>query len=190
MKLDAQEVRDALITDGAQTGEEQILALADAWGLTEESIENQDEAFTEFLSILSEAGIITGQVASATDTAAASYDAFSSTVQTRNRDLSTLQSIMSESVSGSGISAENVQAFRDMFGDDAEKALEKTANGYHLNKEALAELQAQQETLTKSDYLSALSDQYELLAENSENLQRLSLMGEDTSGLEATRRES
>ena len=187
MKLDAQEVRDALITDGAQTGEEQILALADAWGLTEESIENQDEAFTEFLSILSEAGIITGQVASATDTAAASYDAFSSTVQTATENLSTLQSIMSESVSGSGISAENVQAFRDMFGDDAEKALEKTANGYHLNKEALAELQAQQETLTKSDYLSALSDQYELLAENSEKLAKAQFMGEDTSGLEATR---
>ena len=187
MKLDAQEVRDALITDGTQTGEEQILALADAWGLTEESIENQDEAFTEFLSILSEAGIITGEVASATDTAAASYDAFSSTVQTATENLSTLQSIMSESVSGSGISAENVQAFRDMFGDDAEKALEKTANGYHLNKEALAELQAQQETLTKSDYLSALSDQYELLAENSEKLAKAQFMGEDTSGLEATR---
>ena len=187
MKLDAQEVRDALITDGAQTGEEQILALADAWGLTEESIENQDEAFTEFLSILSEAGIITGQVASATDTAAASYDAFSSTVQTATENLNTLQSIMSESVSGSGISADNVKAFRDMFGDDAEKALEKTANGYHLNKEALAELQAQQETLTKSDYLSALSDQYELLAENSEKLAKAQFMGEDTSGLEATR---
>ena len=189
MKLDAQEVRDALITDGAQTGEDQILALADAWGLTEESIKNQDEAFTEFLSVLSEAGIITGEVASATDTAAASYDAFSSTVQTATENLSTLQSIMSESVSGSGISAENVQAFRDMFGDDAEKALEKTANGYHLNKEALAELQAQQETLTKSDYLSALSDQYELLAENSEKLAKAQFMGvgEDTSGLEATR---
>ena len=187
LKLDAQEVRDALITDGTQTGEEQILALADAWGLTEESIKNQDEAFTEFLSVLSEAGIITGEVASATDTAAASYDAFSSTVQTATENLSTLQSIMSESVSGSGISAENVQAFRDMFGDDAEKALEKTANGYHLNKEALAELQAQQETLTKSDYLSALSDQYELLAENSEKLAKAQFMGEDTSGLEATR---
>ena len=187
LKLDAQEVRDALITDGAQAGEDQILALADAWGLTEESIKNQDEAFTEFLSVLSEAGIITGEVASATDTAAASYDAFSSTVQTATENLSTLQSIMSESVSGSGISAENVQAFRDMFGDDAEKALEKTANGYHLNKEALAELQAQQETLTKSDYLSALSDQYELLAENSEKLAKAQFMGEDTSGLEATR---
>ena len=191
MKLDAQEVRDALITDGAQTGEDQILALADAWGLTEESIKNQDEAFTEFLSVLSEAGIITGEVASATDTAAASYDAFSSTVQTATENLSTLQSIMSESVSGSGISAENVQALKEIFTNpsDLSAVLEKTANGYHLNKEALAELQAQQETLTKSDYLSALSDQYELLAENSEKLAKAQFMGsvEDTSGLEATR---
>lgn len=189
LKLDAQEVRDALITDGAQTGEDQILALADAWGLTEESIKNQDEAFTEFLSVLSEAGIITGEVASATDTAAASYDAFSSTVQTATENLSTLQSIMSESVSGSGISAENVQALKEMFTNpsDFSAVLEKTANGYHLNKEALAELQAQQETLTKSDYLSALSDQYELLEENAQKLAKAQFMGEDTSGLEATR---
>ena len=180
MKLDAQEVRDALITDGAQTGEDQIFALADAWGLTEESIENQDEAFTEFLSILSEAGIITGQVASATDTAAASYDAFSSTVQTATENLNTLQSIMSESVSGSGISDENVKALREIFGSDLDLALEKTANGYHLNKEALAELQAQQETLTKSDYLSALSDQYELLAENSEKLAKAQFQTRNT----------
>lgn len=187
LKLDAQEVRDALITDGTQTGEEQILALADAWGLAEESIKNQDEAFTEFLSILSEAGIITGEVASATDTATASYDAFTSTVQTATTNLETLQSILSESVSGTGISSENVQAFRDMFGDDAEKALEKTANGYHINVDALRELQSQQETLTKSDYLSALSDQYELLVENSEKLAKAQFMGEDTNGLEATR---
>lgn len=189
MKLDAQEVRDALITDGTQTGEQQILALANAWGLTEESIKNQDEAFTEFLSILSEAGIITGQVASATDTATASYDAFSSTVQTATENLSTLQSIISESVSGSGISADNMKALKEIFtnSSDLEKILEKTSNGYHLNTDALRELQAQQETLTKSDYLSALSDQYELLAENSEKLAKAQFMGEDTSGLEATR---
>lgn len=189
LNLDAQQVRDALITDGAQTGEDQILALADAWGLTEESIKNQDEAFTEFLSVLSEAGIITGEVASATDTAAASYDAFSSTVQTATENFSTLQSIMSESVSGAGISDENVQAFRDMFGDDAKKALEKTANGFHINTDALRELQAQQDTLTKSDYLSALSDQYELLVENSEKLAKAQFMGntDDITALEATR---
>ena len=184
LNLDVQEVRNALITDGVQTGEEQILALADAWGVAADSSE---EEINEFLSVLEEAGIITGQVGSAAEAAAASYDTFSSAVTNAKDDLSALQSIMSESASGAGISADNVQAFRDMFGDDAEKALEKTANGYHLNVDALRDLQKQQETLTKSDYLTALSDQYELLYENAEQLSRAQFLGEDTSGLEAAR---
>ena len=189
LKLDAQDVRDALITDGDQTGEKQILALAEAWGLTKESIEGQDEAFQKFLNILSEAGLITGQVASATDAATASYEAFSTSVQTASENLTTLQDIISESSSGSGISADNVKAFQDMFGSDSKKVLEKTANGYHLNVDALRELQAQQETLTKSDYLSALSDQYELLADNAEKLAKAQFMGDtdQISALEATR---
>lgn len=189
LKLDAQDVREALITDGDQTGEKQILALAEAWGLTKESIEGQDEAFQQFLNILSEAGLITGQVASATDAATASYEAFSTSVQTASENLTTLQDIISESSSGSGISADNVKAFQDMFGSDSKKVLEKTANGYHLNVDALRELQAQQETLTKSDYLSALSDQYELLADNAEKLAKAQFMGDtdQISTLEATR---
>lgn len=189
LKLDAQDVREALITDGDQTGEKQILALAEAWGLTKESIEGQDEAFQKFLNILSEAGLITGQVASATDAATASYEAFSTSVQTASDNLTTLQDIISESSSGSGISADNVKAFQDMFGSDSEKVLKKTANGYHLNVDALRELQAQQETLTKSDYLSALSDQYELLADNAEKLAKAQFMGDtdQISTLEATR---
>lgn len=184
LNLDVQEVRDALITDGAQTGEEQILALADAWGVAADSSE---EEINEFLSVLEDAGIITGQVGSAAEAAAASYDTFSSAVSNAKDDLSTLQSIMSESVSGAGISADNVKAFREIFGDDAEKALERTSNGYHLNVQALQQLQKQQETLTKSDYLAALSDQYELLYENAEQLSRAQFLGEDTSGLEASR---
>lgn len=189
LKLDAQDVREALITDGDQTGEKQILALAEAWGLTKESIEGQDEAFQKFLNILSEAGLITGQVASATDAATASYEAFSTSVQTASENLTTLQDIISESSSGSGISADNVKAFQDMFGSDSKKVLEKTVNGYHLNVDALRELQAQQETLTKSDYLSALSDQYELLADNAEKLAKAQFMGDtdQISALEATR---
>lgn len=189
LKLDAQDVREALITAGDQTGEKQILALAEAWGLTKESIEGQDEDFQKFLNILSEAGLITGQVASATDAATASYEAFSTSVQTASENLTTLQDIISESSSGSGISADNVKAFQDMFGSDSKKVLEKTANGYHLNVDALRELQAQQETLTKSDYLSALSDQYELLADNAEKLAKAQFMGDtdQISALEATR---
>lgn len=186
MKLDAVDALNALETAGEQDGENELWTLAYNWGITSKSSAEDMKAFVD---ILSEAGIVTGTVASATDAAAESYESYSSAVQSATENLATLQSIMSESVSGAGISADNVQAFRDMFGDDAEKALEKTANGYHLNVDALRELQAQQETLTKSDYLTALSDQYELLYENSEKLAKAQFMGDadDITALEATR---
>ena len=186
MKLDAVDALNALETAGDQDGENELWTLAYNWGITSKSSAEDIKAFVD---ILSEAGIVTGTVASATDAAAESYESYSSVVQSAAESLATLQSIMSESVSGAGISADNVQAFRDMFGDDAKDALEKTANGYHLNVDALRELQAQQETLTKSDYLSALSDQYELLAENSEKLAKAQFMGDtdDITALEATR---
>ena len=186
MKLDAVDALNALETAGEQDGENELWTLAYNWGITSKSSAEDMKAFVD---ILSEAGIVTGTVASATDAAAESYESYSSAVQSATENLATLQSIMSESVSGAGISADNVQAFRDMFGDDAKKALEKTANGYHLNVDALRELQAQQETLTKSDYLTALSDQYELLYENSEKLAKAQFMGntDDITALEATR---
>lgn len=186
MKLDAVDALNALETAGEQDGENELWTLAYNWGITSKSSAEDIKAFVD---ILSEAGIVTGTVASATDAAAESYESYSSAVQSATENLATLQSIMSESVSGSGISADNVKAFRDMFGDDAKDALEKTADGYHLNVDALRELQAQQETLTKSDYLSALSDQYELLAENSEKLAKAQFMGDtdDITALEATR---
>ena len=186
MKLDAVDALNALETAGEQDGENELWTLAYNWGITSKSSAEDMKAFVD---ILSEAGIVTGTVASATDVAAESYESYSSAVQSATENLATLQSIMSESVSGLGISADNVQAFRDMFGDDAKDALEKTANGYHLNVDALRELQAQQETLTKSDYLTALSDQYELLYENSEKLAKAQFMGntDDITALEATR---
>lgn len=186
MKLDAVDALNALETAGEQDGENELWTLAYNWGITSKSSAEDIKAFVD---ILSEAGIVTGTVASATDAAAESYESYSSAVQSATENLATLQSIMSESVSGAGISADNVQAFRDMFGDDAEKALEKTANGYHLNVDALRDLQKQQETLTKSDYLTALSDQYELLYENSEKLAKAQFMGntDDITALEATR---
>lgn len=112
---------------------------------------------------------------------------YSSAVEKATQNLTDLKDIMSESFTGTGMTKESVDAFREMFGDDAEKALEKTANGFHVNKTALAELQRQQDQTTKSDYLSALSDQYELLRENTKDLAEATFSGGDTSGLEATR---
>lgn len=184
LKLDAVDALDALLTEGRQSGEDELWSLAEAWGLDAES---SKEEIQEFVNVLSQAGIVSGQIVDSMEIASKSFDTFSSSVQKAISDFATLQSVMSESVSGSGISADNVSAFRDMFGSDAEKALEKTANGYHLNKTALAELQAQMGEMTKTDYLSALSDQYTELQNIEGKIAAAEILGQDTSGLEASR---
>lgn len=104
-------------------------------------------------------------------------------------NMESLKSILSESVSGAGMSADSVKAFKDMFGDDADKALEKTANGYHLNQKALAQLQEQQKQSTKTDYLGSLADQQEALRKVEESISKGLLAGQDVSAY-ATQRDS
>ena len=91
-------------------------------------------------------GLVSGNAAGNLATASDSFNDFKSSVESAKEDLEALKNILSESTSGTGMSSDSVKAFREMFGDDAEKALEKTANGYHLNRKALAELESQQES--------------------------------------------
>lgn len=116
-----------------------------------------------------------------------SFEEVDTTIQQAQANLETLKTIMSESVSGAGISADNVKAFREMFGDDAERALEKTADGYHINREELAKLQAQQSEMNKADYLSGLADQQESLRQIEEQIADAMVKGQDVSGLQAQR---
>lgn len=116
-----------------------------------------------------------------------SFSEVNTTIQQAQANLETLKTIMSESVSGAGISADNVKAFREMFGDDAERALEKTADGYHINREELAKLQAQQSQMNKADYLSGLADQQEALRQIEEQIADAMVKGQDVSGLQAQR---
>lgn len=116
-----------------------------------------------------------------------SFSEVNTTIQQAQANLETLKTIMSESVSGAGISADNVKAFKEMFGDDAERALEKTADGYHINREELAKLQAQQSEMNKADYLSGLADQQEALRQIEEQIADAMVKGQDVSGLQAQR---
>lgn len=116
-----------------------------------------------------------------------SFSEVNTTIQQAQANLETLKTIMSESVSGAGISADNVKAFREMFGDDAERALEKTADGYHINREELAKLQAQQSEMNRADYLSGLADQQEALRQIEEQIADAMVKGQDVSGLQAQR---
>ena len=83
------------------------------------------------------------------------------------------------------MSADDVTAFKEMFGDDAASALEKTANGYHINQQALAKLQNQQKQSVKSNYLTAMAEEQEALQKVNEQIAKAIFNGDDVSGLQS-----
>lgn len=181
LDLDAVDVEVALNTDGVQDGEDAIRKIAEILDFDLSS----DEDVQALITLLTELGIVSDDTGVSISEIASNFDEFSASIQTAIDNVSQLQTIMGESTSGKGISGESLAAFREMFGDDAEKALERTANGYHLNEEALQELQQKQEQMVRSDYLSALSEQYDDLRIAETNLLKASMIGEDTSGYQA-----
>lgn len=144
------------------------------------------ESVSKVVDILTEMGL-TGSVSMSNLTE--SFSEAQTSIQQAEKNVASLNAMLSESVSGSGISEDSVKSFREMFGDDADKALEKTANGYHLNQKALAQLQEQQKQSTKTDYLGSLADQQEALRKVEESISKGLLAGQDVSAY-ATQRDS
>lgn len=142
------------------------------------------ESVAKVVDMLTEMGL-TGTVS--VDALSESFSKAQTSIQQTMSDLDSMKSILAESVTGSGISADNVKAFKEMFGDDASKALEQTANGYHINRKALAQLQEQQAQGTKTDYLSAIAEQQEALRKVNEQMAKAKFMDEDISGLQSQR---
>lgn len=136
------------------------------------------ESVSKVVDILTEMGL-TGSVSVSNLTE--SFSEAQTSIQQTEKNVASLKSMLSESVSGSGMSADSVKSFKEMFGDDADKALEKTANGYHLNQKALAQLQEQQKQSTKTDYLGSLADQQEALRKVEESISKGLLAGQDVS---------
>ncbi len=144
--------------------------------------DDSSESIAKVVDILVDLGY------TATQSGSSLTEAFSqaqTSIQQATSDISSLQSLLSSSMSGKGMSADDVTAFKDMFGDDAASALEKTANGYHINQQALAKLQNQQKQSVKSDYLSAISEEQEALQKVNEQIAKAIFNGEDVSGLQS-----
>lgn len=142
------------------------------------------ESVEKVVDMLTEMGL-TGTVS--VDALNESFSKAQTSIQQTMSDLDSMKSILAESVTGSGISADNVKVFKEMFGDDASKALEQTANGYHINRKALEQLQEQQAQGTKTDYLSAIAEQQEALRKVNEQIAKAKFMDEDISGLQSQR---
>ena len=100
-----------------------------------------------------------------------------------------LYSAMKESVSGTGLGTDSIKNIKNMFsgleGYNPEKLFERTANGVHLNSDAVKDLQEQYENLKKESIesdISRIKDEYTAAAGE---LERLKLAGQDYGEQEA-----
>ena len=144
--------------------------------------DDSSESVAKVVDMLTQMGL-TATVS--TDNLTSSFNNVKKSINDTTDALSTMKDILSESVSGAGISQDNIDNFRNLFGKDAEKALEKTANGFHINQKAYRELQEQMNQSTKADYLKGLATQQEALQKINQQIAKGIFNGEDVSGLQA-----
>ena len=178
-RVDAEMVFDEN-AQSSQDYKDALYDLLDAMGWT------VDDA-SLLIDTLVDTGYIYGDVNDATTSASEAYNAFSQEVATAVENVSKLNTVLTESVSGANISTQNLDAFKEMFGDDYTYALERTANGYHINAEKLQTLIDKQNALTNTDYQKTLDAQYDALKRCNEEIIKANSEQQDTSGLLAKR---
>lgn len=121
------------------------------------------DAHASFIDWAVDVGLIQGTVTDALNAASVSYNDYAQAVSTATENLALLQTVLTESDSGKGLSTTTLDQFKTAFGDDAVLALEKTANGIRVNRDAIRELGAQQDESLRTTQLQALNDQYTAL---------------------------
>ena len=202
LKLQAVDVENALSTDGFQKGESSIRKLATAWGLTEENM--TPDNIQAFVDVLVQAGIVIGDVASNVSSAGSEVEsAYDRVIAKSSTWLATIDNInaaLVNSVSGSGLTAtideetgtltgnvtDIINAYKDLDGFDASTLFEETANGIHLNTDALRLLQAQEEANNKTEFLKARKELLQQLAEEQAKLNTIT----DQSSIEYSNQQS
>ena len=121
------------------------------------------DAHASFIDWAVDVGLIQGTVTDALDAASVSYNDYAQAISTATENLTLLQTVLTESDSGKGLTTATLDQFKTAFGDDAIKALEKTANGIRANRDAVRELGEQQNESLHTTQLQALNDQYTAL---------------------------
>lgn len=128
------------------------------------------------------AGIVHGDAADIAYMASDSYNAFSSSVESTIGVLNTLNTALTESAKGTGLTEQTLTELRAAFGDNLDSVLERTANGYHLNTQGAYLLRQEQEAMVNADYASSMYEQYQALDKLQEGYLKAKAAGEDTSG--------
>lgn len=136
----------------------------------------------EMINALVTAGIVHGDAADMAYAASDSYNTFSSSVESTIGVLNTLNTALTESAKGTGLTEQTLTELKAAFGDNLDSVLERTANGYHLNTQGAYLLRQEQEAMVKADYASSMYEQYQALDKLQEGYLQAKAAGEDTSG--------
>lgn len=177
---------DILGDAGTKSIESQLFDLAEAFGVVfEDGIPKDQAVFENFLGALAGSGAVFDATGSAISAIGESVTGTEDNLRNAIKAVSSLTTILSESASATGVSEDNLKAFRALFGEDAEKAIERTSNGIHLNQAQVNALQEQYAKKTKSEYLATLNDQYKQLANLEDAIAKRTAENKDTSTFEA-----
>mgnify|MGYP004452249977 CR=1 FL=1 len=175
----------ALETDGVQEGEEAIQ------GLTSAS-EKAGVPVDTLIGLLTDLGVISSGTAEAVDEIATATDDASSGLEGFLATQDNINAAIASSMSATGLSAEQItnvaNAYSELEGYNPAELFEVTANGVHLNTNALRELQAQQTATAKSQFASEIEKQNQLLDEQQQKISDLLASGasqEDILGAQA-----
>lgn len=131
---------------------------------------NDEGSLSSFLDQLSQASLIAGDATASVQASGQSLQDFITNIESAATSFTALNTAVSESVGGSGITSETINNLKTLFGSDLDSLLERTANGFHINTRALAEYNQQSRLTAKSSYLGALSEQYAKLNEINQQL--------------------
>lgn len=141
------------------------------------SLDSIKKQFPELVSACDEAGISVQELYNELQNLASSststkledeFENFKNTAVSAINSMDVINAAMASSYSGKGLGVEldeetgalsgdlvNIaNAYKGLDGYDPAVLFEKTANGVHLNREALRQLQAQQEALQKEDFIN------------------------------------
>lgn len=173
---------DLLTLDKENVTAEQSKALDDIVQKAKELgvvTEDTEDPLGTVIDLLVEFGVVSDGIAENTEEAASSYDDLISKASTWLTTIDNVNAALVNSISGSGLTAtideetgaltgnvaDILSAYQDLEGFDAESLFERTANGIHLNREALRQLQAQEEANNKAAFLKEEKELREQLNE-------------------------
>lgn len=126
------------------------------------------------VSSLVNLGVLSGNPSGAVEEVSSSIDDFRTSVEDAIEAQDNLKSAFISSKSATGLTTEEIEnvtdAYKDLEGFDAETLFENTANGVHLNTDAMKLLNEQLEATTKQGYLEQIAAKQkeinDLLSEN------------------------